>query len=191
MWALSLPHSPVLKCLGGAEGWQVARDCDISWLRLNLMFSPWAGSKFHAKPLCQHCWASQVWGEQYNTGIKASTACLWYWYKQILALYILELQRQNQIVRNDGRLPLQHKIPFCILWQTGGLLKLGKQGWLFLHFQEEVVLSTFCQSLEVWNWLFMCSLHKYCSFKVKAINFSCWLKLLLKGASFPNSSSYK
>lgn len=66
-----------------------------------------------------------------------------------------------------------------------------RQGWLFLSFREEAVLSTFCQILGVWNWLFMCSLHKYCSLKAKAINFSCWLKLLLRGTSFPDSSSYK
>lgn len=65
MWAPGLPHSPVLKCLGGAEGWQEARDCDTPWLRLKLMFSPRAGSKFHALPALLGSsgvrWAEQDW----------------------------------------------------------------------------------------------------------------------------------
>lgn len=134
MWARGWPHSPVLKCLGGAEGWQETRGCDISWLTLKLVFSPRAQSKFHAQPLCQPCWASQVWGEQCDPGRKASTTCLWDWYQQVLAHHVLKLQRQNQIDLNDGLLPLQHKIPFCTLWQTGGLLKLGTAGLTFSPF---------------------------------------------------------
>lgn len=59
-----------------------------------------------------------------------------FWYGQILAFYILRLQRQNRIELNDSLLPLQHQTTFCTLWQKGGLLKAQKSRADFLSVSE-------------------------------------------------------
>lgn len=137
-------RSPAASGLGaeGGEPWAPAPRRGVGRWAGTHAFPRRAGPAVRAPPPRRHCRASQVWGVERYSGIQANTTFSTNCSEQIFVLHILKLRRQKRTELNDGLLPLQRKIAFCTLWQTGGLLKAGKGRADFFSVSER---RLFCQ----------------------------------------------